>query len=795
MDESTRRALQTAYQLIKDGRKEPAFSLLASVIKANPGIADAWYLMGFAVDDPQKRLHAFRQALRIDPAHEGAKKQADRLLNPPPPAPLSPPPSAPLANAPRPAPAGTSLGQKQPARKKPASRAWAWLGAAAILAFVIIAGVIGAATGAIPAFHAPTPTRAHRAPTLAPPTAIPSPTPIYLPVFRTTGCPFDVPLGTRVKCGVVEVPQDRAKSLAERIEIPVVVYRSSKPNAGALLYLQGGPGIESINWSLGWFEGFVSPLLEEYDMVFFDPRGTGRSEPRLDCPELNDIYIGAFFQTRPEEEAFQMFTNAWSRCSQRFQRAGVNPAAFNTTESAADARDIVAALGYEQVNLLGISYGTRLALTILRDHPEIARAVVIDSVVPMQRKIINSRSADIQYALDKLFADCASSPACSSAYPDLQNKFNVLIERFDKEPVMVKLRDPNTGFTYNAPINGVEMAGAVVEGMAYSPLLPVIPKAIYDIEKGDYTFLSFALGVSGGNLNTMDMGTYFSTICHEQIYATTPEEMEIDLTAPPIIQKFATLEIFGKAGHAFQLCDAWGALPYNPLNSQPVVSEIPVLVLAGEYDPTTPVTAAEMVSNDLPNDYFYIIPGMGHGVTAGNECALAIVKNFLRNPSEEPDSRCLESLASFEFFLPYDGRPVTFVPISEPPLRLQGIAPQGWRKETIDSVYYRRAYLFDPTQAIFWALPLPKEQSFQVISSGFENSGFDETPKKMDTRQANGLDWTIYATNFNGEPVFLALAEANRSRTIVLAMVVSAPEREASYNGLFLPMLDALEPR
>ncbi len=798
MDETTKRALQTAYQLIKDGRKQPAFSLLGSIIQANPDQADAWYLMGFAVDDPQKRLYAFRQVLRINPAHEGAQKQVARLLNPPPP-PASPSLVMPQAGQPEkpprpPAPAGARLEQKQPARKKPASRAWLWVGMAVIVVCLVVAGAIGAATGAIPAFHTPTPTRVFRTSTPAPPTAIPSPTPLYEPVFRTSACPFDIPLGTRVRCGVVHVPQNRQKSLTELIEIPVVVYRSSNPNAGALVYLQGGPGVESIDWSLGMFDDYVAPLLEDYDMVFFDPRGTGRSRPLLECPELTNIYLDAFFQTRSEDESFSLFTDAWVRCNKRFVAEGIDPSAFNTTQSAADVRDIVAALGYEKVNLFGISYGTRLALTIMRDHPEIVRSVVIDSVVPVQRKMINSRSQDIQYALDKMFADCANSPACNDAYPGLHDKFNALIQRFDEKPVLVKAIDPDSGFVYDIPVNGVEMAGAVVEGMRYSRLLPVIPKAIYDIEKGDYTFLSFALGASGGAASEINMGTYFSTVCHEQIYATTPDEMEADLTAPPIIKEFALLSIFGNTNRAFQLCDAWGALPFDPLNAHPVVSDIPTLVLAGEYDPVTPATTAEMVSQDLPNDYFYVIPGMGHAAVIGSDCAVDIARDFLRNPDEEPDRRCLEN-AAFEFFLPYDGRPVTFVPIIERPLRLKGIVPQGWRKETVDSVYYRRAYLFDPTQVIFSALSLSKEQSFQVLSGSFSNSGFDETPKRTGARAANGLDWTIYSSRFNGEPVFLALAEVQRNRTLVLVMVVSAPEREASYNGLFLPMLDGLEPQ
>lgn len=792
MDEATKRALQTAYQLIKGGRKKPAFSLLVALIKANPNLPDAWYLMGFAVDDPQKRLYAFRQVLRINPTHEAAQKQVARLLSAPP-APSATPQSRPMVRSSLSSASALARPEhKQPARSKPGLRVWLWVCFALLAVCIAAIPVFGLVNGALPALFMPTAAPTFRSPTLRLPTAVPSSTPVSAPDFRTIACPFDVPLGTRVQCGVVQLPQDRSKSLTRLIEIPVVIYHSSKPDAGALVYLQGGPGIESINWSLALFDGYVTPLLEEYDMIFFDPRGTGRSKPRLDCPELNDIYIEMFLQARSEEESFEMFTETWAKCNQRFQKDGVDPAAFNTTESAADVRDIVKALGYDQVNLIGISYGTRLALTIMRDYPEIVRSAVIDSVVPMQRSMFSGRADDVQYALNKMFADCASSSTCNSAYPELQNKFNALIQRFDQEPVMVKIIDPRVGFVHTIPVNGVDMVGAVVAGMHDSTLLPVIPKAIYDIEKGDYTFLSYALGASGSSYDALSMGTYFATACHEQVYFTTPEEMDAALSASSVIRKYVLASMFGNPRRLFQLCDSWGALPYNPLNRQPVTSDIPTLVLAGEYDPTTPVTTAEMVSKDLPNDYFYIIPGMGHGATVGNECAMTMVKSFLRNPAEKPDSRCLESLASFEFFLPYDGHPVTFVPFIEPPLRLKGMIPQGWRKETIDSIYYRRAYLFDPTLALFDIFPLPQKQTFQVLSSGFINIGFDEPAKEIDARQANGLDWTIYAARFNGEPVFIAFAEVSHVRTIVLAMVVSAPEQDASYNGLFLPMVDAL---
>ncbi len=228
MDETTQRALQTAYQLIKENKREAAFSLLTSLIKSNPQVADAWYLLGFAVTDSEKRKYAYQQVLRLDPNHAGAQKQLAKLLAPPPPPPVAeaqpvPAPERPSRSAPVTSPPDVS-------KKKPAPR-WLWVLMGLIGLVCVATGIlVGMQRGVFPAFGA-TPTRPYRTPTPLPPTPIPSPTPIYEAVLRVKPCPFDIPLGTRVKCGIVKVPQDREKNLTDLIELPVVIYQSSKPEA------------------------------------------------------------------------------------------------------------------------------------------------------------------------------------------------------------------------------------------------------------------------------------------------------------------------------------------------------------------------------------------------------------------------------------------------------------------------------------------------------------------------------------------------------------------------------------
>jgi pimeloyl-ACP methyl ester carboxylesterase len=431
----------------------------------------------------------------------------------------------------------------------------------------------------------------------------------------------------------------------------------------------------------------------------------------------------------------------------------------------------------------------------MRDHPEIVRAAVLDSVVPMEEKMFNRRGRDTQLALDKIFADCAANVRCNAAYPDLDYVFKNLVEQFDKKPATIKAYDPVTGYTSDdIPANGVDLLSAVVAGMHHSELVPVIPKAIYDIQKGDYTFLTYALGARGGTIQTTSMGTYFSTVCPEQVYVSTQDELDADLNITPLIKEYALTGLFGSTQNLFALCDAWGTRMADPQDNQPVRADIPTLVISGQYDPTTPSATGELVANDLPGSHFYVIPGMGHGATIGNSCSLTMTLAFLKDPQKEPDSACLQA-KKFEFFLPYDGKePVDLVATTDSLNGLEEMVPATWKRKRADGSYFRNAYLFDVTMVQATAFPHTQTTVLESLTKSFKDSGFTGTPKKVETHRTNGLSWTVYTSKFNGEPIFVALAQVNSARTVALIMITSAPERDALYKGLFIPMLDGLIP-
>jgi pimeloyl-ACP methyl ester carboxylesterase len=431
----------------------------------------------------------------------------------------------------------------------------------------------------------------------------------------------------------------------------------------------------------------------------------------------------------------------------------------------------------------------------MRDYPELVRAAVLDSVVPLQAKMVNRRASDMEYALQKVFNDCAASPQCNTAYPELERVFNNLLVRYNQKPVTVRAYDAASGFERDIKVNGVDFLNAMGWGLHTSELVPVLPKAIYDIEQGDTTFLSFALGIPGGEYSSLALGTYFATVCSEQVYASSTEQLDADLNVSPLFKEYALSGFFGSSQRAFDLCQVLGARAYDPRDGQPVTANIPSLVFSGQYDPFTPPLTGELLAADLPDSHFYVVPGMGHAATIGNACSFSILMEFLKDPAQAPDAACLQR-ATFEFFLPYDGKqPIALEALNDPAQLLRGMVPAGWKRDPHALSYSRHAYLFDPTQVTYTTFAAPQYMAFTKLVDSFESVGFDGPPKRMADHLANDLLWTTYLGKYKGGPVLIALAEVSKSQTLAVVMVVTEKERSAFYDGLFLPILDAYAPK
>ena len=175
-------------------------------------------------------------------------------------------------------------------------------------------------------------------------------------------CQFQIPQGQTAECGHLVVPEDRTNSDGPTITLPFAVFksRSDNPAPDPIVYLAGGPGEKALESVPLIFDHFFTPFLADRDVIVFDQRGAGFSDPALDCPEYQKMALDTLDQDLSVEEEASLSTEAISDCHDRLLADGANLAAYTTAENAADLSDLRQVLGYEEWNLYGGSYGTKL---------------------------------------------------------------------------------------------------------------------------------------------------------------------------------------------------------------------------------------------------------------------------------------------------------------------------------------------------------------------------------------------------------------------------------------------------
>jgi pimeloyl-ACP methyl ester carboxylesterase len=458
--------------------------------------------------------------------------------------------------------------------------------------------------------------------------------------FEPAECRFQMPPGKTVTCGYLIVPEDRSQKASgdpphfNRLHVAVVKSTDGTPAPDPLLYLAGGPGGHALE-DLPWIARDFDSVLKHRDLVLFDQRGVGLSEPSLDCPEVAEFVAQALVQNPGPDEEIRQGVEAYRACRQRLLQEGINLSAYTSAASAADVNDLRLALGYDEWNLYGISYGTRLALTVMRDYPVGLRSVILDSIYPPQADSLVEDAVNTERAFKLLFRRCAADEGCSAAFPDLETVFFDLAAQLDAEPITVPFQS-----TW-VPVNGDDLIGIVREVLFDSDAIPGLPKLIFDVLEGTYYDFSRWLSRNVSQLEYLSEGMNASVECAEEIPFSRLQAVGATNAgiAPGLRGYFDTL-VAGRLA----LCDAWNVNAAAGTENEPVISELPTLLLAGDTDPATPPAWAQLASQTLSNAHYVEFPGVGHGVYFARRCARHIVDDFLETPMASPDTGCVAEL-------------------------------------------------------------------------------------------------------------------------------------------------------
>jgi pimeloyl-ACP methyl ester carboxylesterase len=445
--------------------------------------------------------------------------------------------------------------------------------------------------------------------------------------YRATRCPVTMPSDRASECGYLTVPENRASGSEDTIELAVAIAysTSSAARSDPVVYLEGGPGIGGIGAIFGGDLPFAS-ILRDRDLIVFDQRGTGFSRPALGCPEL-DTADG------------ETFASAVGQCAERLRGEGIDLSAYDSAENAADLETLRLALGYETWNLYGISYGSRLALTALRDQPGALRSVAIDGVMPPHEDFFGDLAPNAERAFELLFTSCAADAACDSTFPALAVDFQSTSDALTRDRPNITLDD------------GTELALTgqffieVLFRLLYSRQdLKYVPAIISQTFRGDYGVLTeIASILTESQEQRLSYGMYLSVLCADEAPFTSVEELARKSAAvAPVYRGFSDPTIF-------DACRALGVEAARSTENEPVVSDVPVLVTSGEFDPITPPRYGDSAAAHLSQSHVFTLRGEAHGASA-SPCGQRLLASFLEAP-DSPDGSCVEGLGAPDFFV------------------------------------------------------------------------------------------------------------------------------------------------
>jgi pimeloyl-ACP methyl ester carboxylesterase len=435
------------------------------------------------------------------------------------------------------------------------------------------------------------------------------------------------------RCGTWQVFENRATQSGRKIQLHVALIKatSNTPARDPLFLLAGGPG-EAATESFAPLVGLLQQVNLKRDLVLVDQRGTGESHPLTCKSSLDPEKYFPGEKVPPEVSAAET-----ARC---LQQLDADPRWYTTEIAMQDLDEIRQALGYEKINLLGVSYGTRAAQVYLRLFPQNVRTLILDGVVPPGWVLGSTVSQDAQHALDLIFARCQADTACSTAFPDLPGQFRALRERLKKEAPLVTLPNPLTAAPAQVRLTPEVLSGTLRMMSYSSETAALIPLMIHTANTvGDLKPLAAQYFTAVEPLGeAISQGMYLSVTCAEDTpFLIRPEK--------PVASYFDYSLEEVQAG-----CRQWPHLDLDANWNAPLRSDVPALILSGSADPVTPPANGEALARLLPNSKHVVVQGSGHG-NFFRGCMPRVIQNFLKDGSAQNlDTSCMDKVKPLPFF-------------------------------------------------------------------------------------------------------------------------------------------------
>ncbi len=437
------------------------------------------------------------------------------------------------------------------------------------------------------------------------------------------------------ECGTLEVPENPAAPQGRTIQLFIArapaISRRKSPDP--LFVLAGGPGMGATTMYAGTSPAFAR-IRRDRDIVLVDQRGTGKSNV-LNCAFDDD----ALLRSTPSEVQAET-----RRCLEQL-RQHADVAFYTTSIAVRDLDRVRAALGYEQINLYGGSYGTRVAEHYLRRFPEHTRTLILDGVVAPELALGPAIALDAEAALDNVFARCVKDAACKQHFGDPQQTYQQLRTSLQSRAVPVSFADPTTGEPAHLDFGPLHFATVLRLSTYNSEQAAVLPLMLQLAQNsGNYAPLAGQFMVmlrSYGDV--LAYGMHNSVVCTEDVPFYKPELIDRAQLARTFL---GTTQVDA----LLSLCSGWPRGPIDADLHAPLKSDTPVLLLSGGNDPVTPAASAEQTMKGLTHSLHIKLDGLGHG-QLGAPCMDRVMAQFIQSASVELDVSCTRAARPMPFFL------------------------------------------------------------------------------------------------------------------------------------------------
>jgi pimeloyl-ACP methyl ester carboxylesterase len=437
-----------------------------------------------------------------------------------------------------------------------------------------------------------------------------------------------------VLCGKLRVYEDRQLRTGRTIELNIVVL----PALGAkrfrpLFDLQGGPGVGA-TMDLELFVKEIPQYRQGRDIVLVDQRGTGGSNP-LRCDPLP----GA----TPLDEMYPVLYVKQCR-SELEKRADLTE--YTTEVAMDDLDDVRRWLGYDKIDLFGLSYGTRAAQVYVRQHPTAVGRIVLMGSIGTYHKMPFYHAPNAQASLDLLLAECGDDDQCHTAFPKINEELRSLILNLRKAPATTDYSDPATTSARTYTIRADIFAEQIRKWLYSRDTAQQIPFVVHSAARGNFTpFLKRVLQ-GGSDASFIADGMYLSVTCAEDVpFIDVAKAAELSVDT-----------IFGdyRISQQERACALWPRGLISKNFRDPVVSDVPVMFVRGGMDPVTAPAWTDDLAKGFRNHVILTVPEQAHipGGLSNVEREDNLIVRFLSDlPISDAETPCLKAIKAGTFFI------------------------------------------------------------------------------------------------------------------------------------------------